>query len=67
MSGKKTVFTLWTQYMSDHLKVFLLMESVEIYLESILGTISLLILLPLKEQYHGSMKKCTFTSKLVKS
>jgi hypothetical protein len=50
-----------------HLKVFLLMEFAEIYLESILGTISLLILLSLKEQYHGSMKKCKFISKLDKS
>jgi hypothetical protein len=30
----------------------------EIYLESILGTVSLLLLLlPLTKQYHGSMKK----------
>jgi hypothetical protein len=53
--------------MSAHLKVFLLMEFAEIYLESVLGTISLLILLPLKEQYQGSMKKFKFISKLDKS
>jgi hypothetical protein len=43
--------------MSAHLKVFLLKEFAEIYLESILGTVSLLILLPLKEHYHGNMKR----------
>jgi hypothetical protein len=53
--------------MSAHLKVFLLMEFEEIYLESILGTISLLILLSLKEHYHGRMKKCKLISKLDKS
>jgi hypothetical protein len=37
------------------------------YLESILRAVSLLILLPLKEQYHGSVKNRKFISKLVKS